>query len=241
MFGQYQSLVGTTINAFVEICIIVFVFYSRMFPLKERKYARCLKYTLALLTLLVRVVFFYFIPTFALNIILSFVLAYAFLAIVFKGDTIDKLLTIVAYILYILIAELIILQFQNMFLINPLYLNDISYQLIYITTTRTILFWLCLTNANIVNRRFSHIPLYYWVIIITVPLASVIMLNTVYWSIIYSMDKYALYLGISIICLLYMNFSIFAFIDSYTTNVKVTVLESLIEKENENYKQLILR
>ena len=58
MFGQYQSLVGTTINAFVEICIIVFVFYSRMFPLKERKYARCLKYTLALLALLVRVVFF---------------------------------------------------------------------------------------------------------------------------------------------------------------------------------------
>ena len=46
------------------------------------------------------------------------------------------------------------------------------------------------------------------------------------------------FIGISIICLLYMNFSIFAFIDSYTTNVKVTVLESLIEKENENYKQL---
>ncbi|NLN03991.1 MAG: GHKL domain-containing protein [Clostridiaceae bacterium] len=238
MFGQYQSLVGTTINAFVEICITVFVFYSRMFPLKERKYAKGLKYALALLALLVRIAFFYFIPSFIPNVILSFALAYALLDLVFKGDTIDKLLTIVAYILYILIAELIILQFQNMFMVNPLYLNDISYQLIYITTTRTILFWLCLTNANIINRRFSRIPLYYWAIIITVPLASVIMLNTVYWSIIYSMDKYALYLGISIICLLYMNFSIFAFIDSYTTNVKVTVLESLIEKENENYKQL---
>ena len=209
-----------------------------MFPLKERKYAKGLKYALALLALLVRIAFFYFIPSFIPNVILSFALAYALLDLVFKGDTIDKLLTIVAYILYILIAELIILQFQNMFMVNPLYLNDISYQLIYITTTRTILFWLCLTNANIINRRFSRIPLYYWAIIITVPLASVIMLNTVYWSIIYSMDKYALYLGISIICLLYMNFSIFAFIDSYTTNVKVTVLESLIEKENENYKQL---
>ena len=159
MFGQYQSLVGTTINAFVEICIIVFVFYSRMFPLKERKYARCLKYTLALLTLLVRVVFFTSSPL--LHSTLSFpcsclrISSHSFQRRHYRQAPYNSCI----HTLYSN-SGTIILQFQNMFLINPLYLNDISYQLIYITTTRTILFWLCLTNANIVNRRFSHIPLY---------------------------------------------------------------------------------
>lgn len=238
MFGQYQSLIGTTINAVVEIFIIALVFFGRIFALKDKKCFKCLKYISPFFALLVRQTFYYYNKNLLYNILLSFVVAYILLIAIYKGDAIDKLLAMVTLILFVLIAELFMHQFQNFFLINPLYMNDLSYQLIYITTTRTVLFWMCLIAANIINKRFRNLPVKYWVIIVTIPIVSVVMLNTVYWSVIYSKDKYGMYLATSIIGLLYMNFSIFAFIDSYTTNVKVTVLESLIEKENENYKQL---
>lgn len=238
MFAQYQSLLASVINSAVETFIVVIVFFGRLFPLKDKKYMKAIQMISLIAVFALRVSVFYLRNVILFNVIFSFIVFFAVLLILYQGDLIDKGLATVVFIIFILVIEILIHFFQTLANMNPLYMTDFSYHLIYIVSTRTILFWMCLIAANVVTKKYRNLPVKYWVIIITVPIASVIILNTVYWSVIYTVDKYRMYLGITIVGLLYMNFSVFAFIDSYTKNLKLTVLESLIEKENENYKQL---
>lgn len=238
MFAQYQSLLASIINSAVETFIVITVFFGTIFPLKDKKYKTAIQMVSLFVVFALRICVFLLIDTIIFNVVFSFIIFFLILLLLYKGDMIDKGLATVVFIIFILLIEILINFFQTLTELNPLYTSDFSYHLIYIVTTRTILFWMCLIAANVVTKKYSRLPMKYWVIIITVPIASVIILNIVFWSVIYSVDMYQLYLSVTIVSLLYMNFSVFAFIDSYTKNVKLTVLESLIDKENENYKQL---
>ncbi len=238
MFSQYLNTTSITINSIIEIYIIYSVFFSRMYALKSNRYIKYIKYLLPLLTIAFRIGFYLITRNIVINIIMSILLFFIILQVLFDKSIYEKLLKAIALVIFMLLTEIVVQIVFMLFNVNPLFISQTVFMLIHTTMSKTLLFWMCVIGSNVVTKKYRSLPMRYWIIIITIPVISIIMLNTVTWSLIFFADKYLIYLTITIAGLMYMNYSVFAFIDSYTTNVKLSVLESLIEKENENYKQL---
>lgn len=225
-------------NVAVEM-ILVFLYFSLLSKQKINKCLYFVAYILATsilssVVLFVNDIFLYLVTT---TVIISLV---AFLC--FEDSVRHKIFWIVIFLLIISISEPIvigILCIANMgtpdeFLQSGLgrYLGMIGTDLIYL--------WLIGLMHRIINKRIRDLPVKYWILIITIPIISVFLLQTILEG--FAADKSYNYisLGFSLIGIIFINILMFNFFESYEDKIKLNYLETLKQQEQENYKLLTL-
>ena len=225
-------------NVAVEM-ILVFLYFSLLSKRKINKCLFCAAYILTTsilssVVLFVNDIFLYLVTT---TVLISLV---AFLC--FEDSVRHKIFWIVIFLLIISISEPIvigILCIANMgtpdeFLQSGLgrYLGMIGTDLIYL--------WLIGLMHRIINKRIRDLPVKYWILIITIPIISVFLLQTILEG--FAADKSYNYisLGFSLIGIIFINILMFNFFESYEDKIKLNYLETLKQQEQENYKLLTL-
>lgn len=226
------------INVAVEM-ILVFLYYSLLSKRKISKPLFFIAYILSTailssVVLFVNDIFIYLVTT---TILISSI---AFLC--FDDSIRHKIFWTTLFLLIISVSEPIVIGIlcianmgtPNEFLQSGLgrYLGMIGTNLIYL--------WLIGLMHRIINKRIRDLPIKYWILIITIPIISVFLLQTILEG--FAADKSYNYisLGFTLIGIIFINILMFNFFESYEDKIKLNYLETLKQQEQENYKLLTL-
>ena len=145
------------------------------------------------------------------------------------------------FIVIVFISEILFIGLLNFFDIGlP---SEIGKQginrIIGMVGTKIIYFWIVIFVCRLINRKIKEIPIKQWITIVLMPAISTIILYIIYYDLMSSREnnKIILYC-IAVLGLLYINYAVFDFFETYLKQLRVSVLEQVIERETTNYKQL---
>lgn len=226
------------VNVAIEM-MLVFLYFSLLSKAKVNKAVLYLSYLLSTVILSATVlltdnILVYLITTIILISSMSF--------ICYDDSIRHKIFWNILFLLIISISEPIViglLCIANMgtpyeFLESGLgrYLGMIGTDLIYL--------WLIGMMHRIINKRIRDLPIKYWILIITIPIISIFLLQTMLDSFTVKDSLNYISLSISLIGIIFINISMFNFFESYEDKIKLKYLETLKQQEQENYKLLAL-
>ena len=105
--------------------------------------------------------------------------------------------------------------------------------------TKMLSFWLVFSTCGLIKKKNMALPAKHWLLIILTPLLSVFILaGNALLLLLSDTDEVVILLVISVAGLLYINWSVFDFIESYGLKMRMNLLEQVIEHEENNYKML---
>lgn len=171
--------------------------------------------------------------TFSLLLLISIIL--------YDGEIIRKAFLSLLFIVIVFISEILFIGLLNIFEIgSPSEIgNQGINRIIGMVGTKIIYFWIVIFVCRLINRKIQEIPIKQWITIILMPAISTIILYIIYYDLMSSHEnnKILLYC-IAVLGLLYINFSVFDFFETYLKQLRLSVLEQVIERETTNYKQI---
>ena len=225
-------------NVTVEV-LLVFLYFSL---LSKRKISKCLFYTayifaVAILSAVVISVDDIFLYLVATTIIISLV---AYLC--FDDSIRHKVFWIVIFLLIISISEPIViglLCIANLGTPDE-FLQSGTGRYLGMIGTNIIYLWLIGLTHRIINKRIRDLPIKYWILIITIPIISIFLLQTILDG--FASDDSYNYISLifSLVGIIYINLAMFNFFESYEDKIKLKYFETLKQQEQENYKLLTL-
>lgn len=103
--------------------------------------------------------------------------------------------------------------------------------------TKIFDFWLVVYSCRIYKNKVKSLPFRYWVLIILMPFLSAVILNQIFPA---NQSGNNVMIGyiISVCGVLYLNFSVFNYFESYDKQIKLAALEQIMERESENYRAI---
>lgn len=226
------------INAAVEM-LLVFLYFSLLSRRKINKflfYAVYIFATVILSSVVLSVddIFLYLVSTI---VIISLVAL-----LCFEDSVRHKIFWIAIFLLIISVSEPIViglLCIANMgspeeFLQSGTgrYLGMIGTNLIYL--------WLIGLMHRIINKKIRDLPFKYWILVITIPIISIFLLQTILDDFASDNSYNYISLAFSLIGIIFINLAMFNFFESYEDKIKLRYLETLKQQEQENYKLLAL-
>lgn len=170
---------------------------------------------------------------------ITFMLLIVISCLLYKGNTVKKVFLSVIFIVIVFISEILFLG--TMSVLNVGLPQEIVQQgikrIIGMVGTKIIYFWIIVIGCRIFNQKFKDIPFKQWVLIFMMPVLSTVILYIIF----YSMLESTVISGMIIYCiavlgLIYINFAVFDFFETYQKQLKLSVLEQVIEVENTNYR-----
>jgi len=170
---------------------------------------------------------------------ITFMLLIVISCLLYKGNTVKKVFLSVIFIVIVFISEILFLG--TMSVLNVGLPQEIVQQgikrIIGMVGTKIIYFWIIVIGCWIFNQKFKDIPFKQWVLIFMMPVLSTVILYIIF----YSMLESTVISGMIIYCiavlgLIYINFAVFDFFETYQKQLKLSVLEQVIEVENTNYR-----
>lgn len=219
--------------------LIVLLYFNKLFtPSYEYKLTYICGYSTAALTL-------YLAGVFSSNstvlISVTFLLLLLLSILLYDGTIIRKAFLSLLFIVIVFISEILFIGLLNFFDIGlP---SEIGKQginrIIGMVGTKIIYFWIVIFVCRLINRKIKEIPIKQWITIVLMPAISTIILYIIYYDLMSSREnnKIILYC-IAVLGLLYINYAVFDFFETYLKQLRVSVLEQVIERETTNYKQL---
>ena len=116
-------------------------------------------------------------------------------------------------------------------------LNSNMGRILGMVGTKIYDFWLVVYSCRIYKNKVKSLPLKYWVFIILMPFLSAVILNQIFPA--HSSDNNVMAGYIISVCgVLYLNFSVFNYFESYDKQIRLAALEQVMERENENYRAI---
>lgn len=223
------------INVILEL-IIVYVFHSKLY---ERKYDNKIYYAaFYLIGAAILYISGLFTNNSSILITITFFMIYMIAHFLYNSSNVKKIFCSAMFIVFVIISEMLFISMMSaMKLGSP---ADIVKQginrLIGMAGTKIIYFWIIYIICNLINKRTNNIPLKYWIMIILMPCLSTVILCVLFQSMLISgeIKNYIYFLSVS--GLLYINLAVFDFFETYQKQIRLTVLEQLVEIENTNYK-----
>ena len=171
--------------------------------------------------------------TFSLLLLISIIL--------YDGEIIRKAFLSLLFIVIVFISEILFIGLLNLFEIgSPSEIgNQGINRIIGMVGTKIIYFWIVIFVCRLINRKIQEIPIKQWITIILMPAISTVILYIIYYDLMSSHEnnKILLYC-IAVLGLLYINFAVFDFFETYLKQLRLSVLEQVIERETTNYKQI---
>ena len=100
-------------------------------------------------------------------------------------------------------------------------------------------FWLSSYTCRLVKKRSFELSVKQWILTILTPIFSVLILTIINKQLLFTVsDREVVLYSMAVIGLLYLNWSVFDFVESYSMKVRIELLEQVIEHEENNYKML---
>lgn len=226
------------INALAEMGIICIYFNKLMKSKPTYLWQKILGYLLA------AVVMAFCSVTFEMPVLLlmvTFVLL-IFLTLVFYDEKIiNKIFYSFMYIVVILIVDPVfvgISYVSNIFTYESLFQNGIG-RIIGMLISKVLYLWISASLARILTKKVRELPLKYWISILLTPIISIIILYGMTIPMLEHEESNILIIYIvSIIGIIYMNISMFNFFDGYSKQIKLSFMETVAEREADNYRSL---
>lgn len=224
------------VNVGFEIAIIALFFSKLLIPKYENKYMYFVGYTVSaiilyILGLITSNATILISTTFAILIIISLSL--------YKGTIIKKNFLSLLFIVIVFISEILFIGMMTALNIgqpNEFGQQGIS-RIIGMVGTKIIYFWIVVLVSKLLGKKIRDVQIKHWILIFLMPVISTIILYIVYNDLLKSvLGKEIIIYCISVVGLLYINFAVFDFFETYQKQIKLTVLEQLVEIENKNYK-----
>ena len=226
------------INVAIEM-ILVFLYFSLLSKRRRGRLFFCSAYListviLSTVVLLNNDIFVYLLTTTAIISLIAFTC--------FEDSNRQRVFWIAIFLLIISISEPIvigILCIANMgtpteFLQSGVgrYIGMIGTDLIYL--------WLIGLMHRIINKRIRDLPVKYWMLIITIPVISIFLLQTILEGFAADKSYHLISLIFSLVGIIFINLAMFNFFESFDDKLKLRYLETLKQQEQENYKLLTL-
>ena len=224
------------INVIPEILIIV-LFYHCIF---ERKYNSYLPYIICYgIAFAVLSVTSLFIASPYIRIGITFAILLTFAIVLYSGANTVKFFASVYYLLIVFISETLfagILAIMGYGTPSELLESNMG-RILGMIGTKIIDFWIIVYSCRIYKNKVKSLPFRYWVLIILMPFLSAIILNQIF-PVNHSASNVMIGYIISVCGILYLNFSVFNYFESYDKQIRLATLEQIMERESENYRAI---
>lgn len=225
-------------NVAVEM-LIVLLYFSKLFaPSYEYKLIYILGYSVAALILYLTGVLtsdstVLISVTFSLLLLISILL--------YEGTIIRKAFLSLLFIVIVFISEILfigIMTALNIGMPNEIVEQGIN-RIIGMVGTKIIYFWIVVFICRLINKKLKEVPLKQWIMIFLMPVVSTIILYIIFYDLlsVSVSGGMVIYCG-AVLGLLYINFAVFDFFETYLKQLRLSVLEQVIERENTNYLQI---
>lgn len=233
-FSVYDLI--ETINSAIEILIIAF-FYHRIF---ERKYNSYVPYIISYGTAFaILSMSSLCVPSPYIRICVTFFILMLISHLIYCGSNIVRLFSSIYFLLIIFISEtlfagiLTIMEYGNP---SELLESNMG-RVLGMIGTKIFDFWLVVYSCRIYKNKVKSLPFRYWVLIILMPFLSAVILNQIFPA---NQSGNNVMIGyiISVCGVLYLNFSVFNYFESYDKQIKLAALEQIMERESENYRAI---
>ena len=225
-----------TINTIAEILIIA-LFYHRIF---DRKYNSTITYVINyLVAFAVLLASTLNISSPYIRIGVTFVILLSLSFLMYDGSKKVKLFASIYFILIFFISETL---FVGILAImgygNPSELLESNMgRILGMIGTKIFDFWIIVYSCRIYKNKVKSLPFRYWVLIILMPFLSAIILNQIFPA-NHSGNNVMIGYIISVCGVLYLNFSVFNYFESYDKQIRLATLEQIMERESENYRAI---
>lgn len=235
---DFVSIIIELLNIMAEL-LIIFIYFGKVFRYRYDSKAICIiAYLSAAIVmfaaeLLSPKAIVLFSVTTALLLILAFT--------IYSERAEIKLFYVFIYLLIILIADSVLMGIMYiMNLGSPTELLESGAgRIIGMIGTKVLYIWMVLIVSKVLMKKVCELPFKYWVSIILMPIISIVILYSIFISIIIAENKYSMMIYIaSIVGIVYINVAMFNFFDSYSNQIKLAFMKSVAEREAENYRSL---
>jgi hypothetical protein len=235
---DFVSIIIELLNIMAEL-LIIFIYFGKVFRYRyDSKAIYIIAYLSATIVmfaaeLLSPKAIVLFSVTTALLLILAFT--------IYSERPEIKLFYVFIYLLIILIADSILMGIMYiMNLGSPTELLESGVgRIIGMIGTKVLYIWMVLIVSKVLMKKVCELPFKYWVSIILMPIISIVILYSIFISIIIAENKYSMMIYIaSIVGIVYINVAMFNFFDSYSNQIKLAFMKSVAEREAENYRSL---
>lgn len=175
----------------------------------------------------------------AVLISMTFALLVSIVLILYEGSVIRKIFLSLLFIVLIFISEIFLIGIMaacQMGLPSEIVAQGAG-RLVGMVGTKIIYFWIVVFVCRLLNRKLKEVPLKHWMMIVLLPIVSALILYIMFCNLMeVSENKGMILYCVAVLGLLYLNFAMFDFFETYQEQLRVSVLEQVIEHENANYK-----
>lgn len=178
------------------------------------------------------------LPTYV-NLIISYCVCLLFSHYMFCGEIRSKVFCALIYIVASIFADILAANLITFLGISydVVGSDNITY-IVGATLSNFIRLWLCTYVGRILSRNMRGLPVSYWIFMIVCPVLSVLCLVIFDIYLMQAEEVNQLMVFIPSFCILYINFMLFRFFETYSSNIRLKVVEKLSEQNEENYKVL---
>ena len=224
------------INVVVEMLIVLLYFTKTLIPKYDLKTKYAVTYTIAaaILHITGRIT-----ENSTTLISVTFILLTVISCLLYKGKIVKKIFLSAMFIVIVFMSEILFLG--TMTVLNIGLPQEIVQQgikrIMGMVGTKIIYFWIIVIGCRIFNKKIKDVPLKQWLLIFLMPVLSTVILYIIFYSLLKSTVSGGMIIYCtSVLGLMYINFAVFDFFETYQKQLKLSVLEQVIEVENTNYK-----
>ena len=231
------------VNITAELCIICF-YFSKLMRLKERasKTLTGLGYAAAGVLLFFSGIVFTVAGEAAIKIIIFLVLLLSLANAFYRVSFPKSLLYCLIFVIIVIISDIILislLAFLGIGTPGDVVSEGNSGHIAGIIGTKILYFWLSVYICQIINKDGSDLRMQHWATILIMPIISVLILYIIFISLILNAtERQMIVYIVSILGLLYLNISVFDFIEAYSSKLRLAILEQALKSEKANYALL---
>lgn len=175
----------------------------------------------------------------SVNLAIGYCICFAFSALLYEGRIKVKLCMSAIYIVMSIFADILATIVITFFGIEYGMIggDNITY-IVGAMLSNFIRLWLLAYVGKILSRRIQKLPISYWIFLFVCPVLSVMCLIIFDVYLMQAETVSKLLAFIPPFCILYINFMLFRFFETFSEQVRLKVIEELAQSEEENYKIL---
>lgn len=224
------------VNSIIEI-LIFSVFLSQVFqPKYSEKLPYLIGYTVATVLQCSAALL---IPAPYIRIAVTFILLATLSAALYKGTTVYRIFSSLYCIMVLFLSEAIFVGLLTLMGIGSptSMLSTGAERTLGMFGSKLFDFWIIIYSCKIFKGKVRVLPLKHWILIILMPIISGLLLYLIFPADNSSPGELSVSL-LSMAGLLYFNFSVFNYFESFESQIRLTALEQIMEHEDENYRTL---
>ncbi len=238
--GNISAEIIELVNIMAEMAII-FTYFSKVL---RKKYNSSLVYITAYCLSTIVLFIVVSVTTAPMSLMMATICILLILGItIYSERLIIKLFYVFIYVLIIFIADPILMGIMYLLKLGSPNesLEAGTERILGMVGTRFLYFWMVLIVSRVLMKKVKEIPFWHWISIILMPIISIVVLYSIFISIAVANNTHSMVIYLtSIAGMVYINVAMFNFFESYLKQMKLAFMETVAEREAENYRSLRL-